>query len=871
MKRNLFCIGLILSSFTTYVSAQENNNIIPTENTLKNKIVDLSNVERVISQSINSKSEQFSIKLPSIDASKTEQFILIERQLLSEELQQKYPSIKSYIGYSTVNPGKRISLSYSPTKGVNTIVYDSDEKYIIEKVNDNYEIFTKDAFPRLNDFNCGDVDSFTTEPRTNIINNPATYRKYRLAVVTDYEFNRYVTPASQTPTYETSLAAVVQTMTYVTPIYENDLSITFELIDGLEQVSYLTDESDPYGSEYNQKTQSLLNTHIGAENYDIGMLFTNKTGGGNAGAIGSVCNDNIKGSAYSGGIYSGYPIFAYVVAHEMGHQFGANHTHARNEGYGANREIGSGETIMGYAGVTGSHDITTQEKTLGQFHHYNLAQINTYLGNQTCGYITPSTNTPPVANIGSRATYQVPKGTAVKLIGSATDADGDSLTYSWEQSNPLTTSTGNNFKNSSSFNTDGANFRVKAHSNDPVGYFPPLAQVLNGNLRTTWNTVSDVQKNMAFTFQVRDNNPQGGQIDAKNINLLIRNSGPFQVTGIDLNQTFVSGEPYNLTWDVAGTDGTGINVQNVAIKLTTDKGQTFTTLVESTPNNGQATITIPSEISAESANIIVESIGNVFYAASPEIAINYEISLDCQTFETSTTYNIPDRVGSQSGGVLVTIPANTGATGTIEDLSLKTDITHPDANQLSLYFMKVNVDRNYVNLYNRSCELNTPNLNFIFSAKGGNLYDNCGTDFAHVTGTTVDFNNYIGYNVRGTYRLAVYDNVINDTGTVNKVTLQACSRTATTLNVGDLVKNKEFGIYPNPNNGNFNIRLETKAPNFTADIVNMAGQTVSTQKINTTSLNVADYRVNVSHLPKGVYIVNINDGNQTQSKKLIIK
>ncbi|QTV06298.1 zinc-dependent metalloprotease [Faecalibacter bovis] len=871
MKRNLFCIGLILSTFTTSISAQENNSFIPSEIAIKNKVVDLSNVERVITQSINAKSQQFSIKLPSIDAAKTEQFILVERQLLSEELQQKYPSIKSYTGYSTSNPNKRISLSYSPTKGINSIVYDSNEKYIIEKIGDNYEIFTKETFPRLNDFNCGDVETLTTEPRTNILNNPATYRKYRLAVVTDYEFNRYVTPTSQTPTYEHSLAAIVQTMTYVTPVYENDLSITFELVNGLEPVTYLTAESDPYSSDLNGETQVLLDTHVGAENYDVGMLFTQKTGGGNAGAIGSVCNDTIKGSAYSGGINYGYPVFAYVVAHEMGHQFGANHTHARNEGRGANREIGSGESIMGYAGVTGTHDVTTQEFTLGQFHHFNLTQINSYLANQTCGYSSPSTNTPPVADVGSRTTYQIPKGTAVKLVGSATDADGDTLTYSWEQSNPLTTNTGSNFKNSSSFNTDGANFRIKQHSTDPVGYFPPLQQVLNGNLRTTWNTVSDVQKNMIFAFQVRDNNPQGGQIDAKNVSLLIRNVGPFQITGIDLNQTLIPGEPFNLTWDVAGTDANGINVQNVAIKLTTDKGQTFTTLVESTPNNGQASITIPSDISAESANIIVEAIGNVFYAASPEVAINYEISLDCQTIETSTTYNIPDRVGTQNGAVLVNLPANTGYTGTIEDLSVKTDITHPNSNQLSLYFMKVNTDRSYINLYNRSCDSSVPNVNFIFSSKGGNLYDNCGVDFAHVTGTTVDFNNYIGANVRGTYRLIVNDNVAGLTGTINKVTIEACSRTATTLSVGDLVKNKEFGIFPNPNNGNFNIRLETKAPNFTADILNMAGQTVSTQKINTTSTSVSDYRVNVSHLPKGVYIVNVNDGNQTQSKKLIIK
>jgi hypothetical protein len=38
------------------------------------------------------------------------------------------------------------------------------------------------------------------------------------------------------------------------------------------------------------------------------------------------------------------------VAHEMGHQFGANHTFSMsNEGTGSNMEPGSGSAIYGYA------------------------------------------------------------------------------------------------------------------------------------------------------------------------------------------------------------------------------------------------------------------------------------------------------------------------------------------------------------------------------------------------------------------------------------------------------------------------------------------------------------------------------------------
>ena len=41
------------------------------------------------------------------------------------------------------------------------------------------------------------------------------------------------------------------------------------------------------------------------------------------------------------------------VAHEVGHQMGANHTFTfSNEGTQAQKEVGAGITIMGYAGIT---------------------------------------------------------------------------------------------------------------------------------------------------------------------------------------------------------------------------------------------------------------------------------------------------------------------------------------------------------------------------------------------------------------------------------------------------------------------------------------------------------------------------------------
>jgi len=874
MRKNLFYIGILFSTFTTTVSAQKivEKTFIDTRiaTPLKKSNIDLTATENSIKQSIANNLESFSVNLPNQN-NKLEKFILTDRQLLNEDLQAKFPLIKSFVGYSTSDPTKKISLSYSPERGINSLIYSSTEKYFIQKKGTSYQVLNETAIPGLANFDCGTITEETTNlsARNADFNNPATKRKYKIAVATDFDFNTFIAGENQVPTAAISTAAVTEILTYLAPVYENDLSITFELIANNDQVSYLTRESDPFTTQnLNLKTQTELDTKIGAANYDVGMLFTEKTGGGNAGGIGTVCKAN-KGSQYSGISDADLVTFAVsIVAHEMGHQFGANHTHSRNEYTNAGREVGSGVTIMGYAGVTGSHDVTTEDKTLRQFNHYNLRQINSYLATQSCGVSTPSVNTPPVTTVGSN--YAIPKGTAFKLTGSATDADNDALTYSWEQSNPLAANASTQrFNDTGSNNLEGANFRVYPHSNNPTAYFPPLDQVLKGELRSTWNTVSDVARNMNFVLQVRDNKAGGGQIDSKEVVLAVKAVGPFQITGLNLNQTLVSGQPFNLTWDVAGTDANDINVSNVAVKLTTDNGATFTTLLASTPNNGQASVTIPSEVSAESAYLVIEAIDNIFYAVSPQLAINYEIALNCQTFENTTPKAIPDRTGNTPGSANQILNI-TNQTGTLENYTLITDVDHTYSGDLIFLFAKIGVDQMYNTMMYETCG-STPNFKYGFTKYGGNTYTNCGIEGAKITGTSLDYDRYENQPLNGQYHFNFFDNGPGDVGTINRVAIETCAREARNLSVADIATKNEFNIFPNPNNGNFNVRLTTKSSNFTAEVINLAGQSVFTTKFNAISTSSNDYSINVSHLPKGVYLVKVNDGVQTQTKKLIIK
>jgi hypothetical protein len=89
--------------------------------------------------------------------------------------------------------------------------------------------------------------------------------------------------------------------------------------------------------------------------------------------------------------------------------------------------------------------------------------------------------------------------------------------------------------------------------------------------------------------------------------------------------------------------------------------------------------------------------------------------------------------------------------------------------------------------------------------------------------------------------------------------------------IGIKEENKiDFSIYPNPNNGNFNISLDGQSENNLEIVIkNILGQIVHENNI-TKSTNSID--LNLQHLKKGVYIVDLLDNNSVvNTGKIIIK
>lgn len=551
------------------------------------------------------------------ETGKMEAFRIYEASVMAPALQANYPDIRSYVGLGIDNPSDVIRFSVSPA-GLQSMRLSPGKKatFIEPYTTDlsQYTVFSRDqkANP-IDNFECEVTNAMNTSFANNQVMlknaNDGILRRYRLAVSTTGEYTAY-----HGGTKAAALAAINATMTRVNGVFENDFNVTMVLIANNDSVIYTSSNSDPYTSNYNSQLQSTLTSVIGESNYDIGHLFTRASNNGNAGCIGCVCVNNQKGSAFtSHSVPEGDNFDIDYVAHEMGHQFGANHTWTfnGNEGTDVQMEPGSGSTIMGYAGITGAtYDV--QAHSDPYFHSISIQQVTNYVKSTSCQTNINTGNATPTANAGSN--YTIPKGTPFVLTGAGSDANGgDVLTYCWEQIDENNAVT----KLPSTTATAGVAFRSYGPSTDSKRYFPNMATIKTGATSWKWEAVPNVARTLNFRLTVRDNRAGGAANNSDDTVITVNGTaGPFVVNAPNTNVTWNAGTTQTVTWNVAGTTGNGVNASNVDILLSTDGGDTYPiTLASGVANDGSHDIVVPNNVGTQN-RIMVKGSNHIFFDIS---------------------------------------------------------------------------------------------------------------------------------------------------------------------------------------------------------------------------------------------------------------
>ncbi|KPH14287.1 reprolysin-like metallopeptidase [Chryseobacterium sp. ERMR1:04] len=667
MKKQLSMIGMLLITGISFAqtdrlwsegSRKTNSEVFENKNFVTNPKVfslDINGLKSILAKApkrlaVGEKS-MIIISFPNSEG-KMENFKVKENSNFDPQLAAKYPDIKSYVGEGLDDPNSTVYFSISQLGLSSMEIYGDKSAVFIEpytKDLSTYVVYKKsDKKDDLNKFECSVIDvaqkgvantnSLAARPNAD----DAKLRTFRLALSSTGEYTAYFGG-----TKANALAAMNNTMTRVNGVFEKDFAARMVLIANNDAVIYTNASTDPYAaasgmSSWNSQLQSTLTSVIGEANYDIGHLFGASGGGGNAGCIGCVCTNGSKGSGYTSpadAIPSGDNFDIDYVAHEMGHQFGGNHTFSHtNEGTGVNVEPGSGSTIMGYAGIT-AQDVQPHSDSF--FHAVSIQQITNNIKAKTCPVSTSTGNSIPTANAG--LDYTIPKGTPFVLTGTGTDANGDSLTYIWEQMDSASSSQTGASSAASATKATGPNFRSWTPTASPVRYFPRMASVLTGATTTagseiTVEALSNVARTLNFRFTVRDNRAGGAGNNSDDAIVTVNGTaGPFSVSSQNSAIAYTGGSSQTVTWNVAGTTANGVNAANVDILWSTDSGNTWTTLLAGTPNDGTQAVTIPNSATT-TGRIMVKGSNHIFFDVNnANITVNAGSGIIDTTAPTAAT------------------------------------------------------------------------------------------------------------------------------------------------------------------------------------------------------------------------------------------
>ena len=597
------------------------------------------------------------IELPMPDGSQ-QLFNIIESPVMAPELATQFPQIKTYKVVAANDASINGRLDIGPN-GFHGYLFTPKGEVFIDPVpvsgqQEYYSYYKHDYVSNAKkDFSCGvqakspGTTSVTTSPlaefktaefATAARTGLNEFISYRIAVAATGEYTQLVAGGNAT----TAFNEITTVINRITGVYERDLAIKLILVSGTN-IIYSDPVSDPYTDPTNpslmlDNNQANLDAVIGSASYDIGHVLSTDPGG--LAALGVACYPNYKARGVSGlDTPTGDPFYIDIVAHEIGHQLGANHSFNGTTGSCVgNRnpatafEPGSGSTIMSYAGIcdnsyTGADENIASDSD-AMFHAGSIAEIISYTrsdyGNTCSGSVT--SQQAPTASAGQD--YTIPGGTAFVLTGSAVDPDSDPMTYQWDQMNAGAAT------NASTLGTDnGSNalFRAYLATSTPERVFPTMTTLLGTNAdpyASKAETLPTENRILKFRLTVRDNN---GGVDEDDMLVTVNgDAGPFEIIQPNINVSLDPDLPQLIEWNTACTDIAPISCTDVDILVSVDGGQTYSSVVNgSTSNDGSQKIilsnaaNVTSSTNTTTARIKVVCTNNIFFDISD---VDFEIN-----------------------------------------------------------------------------------------------------------------------------------------------------------------------------------------------------------------------------------------------------
>jgi gliding motility-associated-like protein len=552
-------------------------------------------------------------------------FHLKENNVIGDEIKKTYPDLKSFnivenkviVGTCTFNSGA-LWLDYSYSGKMVNISPDFSKG----ARGASFIQYAKKAMP----FGmCGTEQTLDGIHDIRKLKEMASARKdivqkleFRMAIVATGEFYQ-----ANGATAASSTSAIVASVAGISAIYTKHLSVSFKLVNSF---SFSNPTTDPFipdltgGPGRTTQAATQVPLQFPVSSYDIGHVLHNHDSGdgwstGGLAQLESVCKTG-KAAGWSGSFKNSGFDWLSLFAHEIGHQFGMQHTF---NGTGENCtdnisletavEIGSGTTIMSYNGLClASNNTPSNGESDNYFHYVSSLQAVLFIAFDITNCVTaaPLSNNYPETqtNPCGAPSFTMPKGTPFYHKGTATDEDGDQLFYAWDQydeDGPGKPTQGR-IGASAGNNKVAPLMKSVPPSLSNERYFPDRGTVAKGNGTDPFQALPNVDRTIAMAFSARDLKDSGGGLSYEEFEIVVDATGPLSVVAPNGNETFAAGQTAKIKWNPNGSE---MLCANSAIYLSIDGGQTFPILLAKNVDYGLDSIdvTLPGSINTTLARI----------------------------------------------------------------------------------------------------------------------------------------------------------------------------------------------------------------------------------------------------------------------------
>ena len=569
-----------------------------------------------------------SLTLPLPDGGEVT-FTLQAYDLLPADQAAKFPEILTFKGHNPAAPVETGRFDLGPL-GFHAMFTHQGKTVFVDPLRnaDGYAVYyQQDAYSRLEE----DADKVIGSEASRVLAHKVQVdgnvrKRYVIAISAAGEYTQFHGGSKVLAT-----AAIATLLNRVNEVYQRDVGAEFQLASGNDNIIFTDPATDPFYNGDNPdyvsgvssiyeaddtsknvlvQGEAFANGDLGA--FDIGHVVN--TGGGGLAGLGVLCTEDKSAGMTGSTTPVGDAFFIDYVAHEIGHQFGADHTFngTTNSCGSGNREAtqawepGSGTSIMAYAGICGDENI--QPHSDPYFHSKSIEQMRAHMATvPACGTTLNLVNNAPQAAAG--ASRIIPANTPFVLKGAGADLDGDPLTYTWEQIDLGTESS-----SPATMVDDGSRplFRFVSPTSSPERILPSLPSLLSGTLAKgeAWPTTN---RDLNFRLTVRDGK---GGVASDDMKVQVVNTGSAFRLIAPLGVSLTPGASQAVSWDVAGTTLAPISCSKVDLFLTQNEGTSWSSLAVSQPNSGSATVTLPADL-ASAARLKVACSDNIFFAISP--------------------------------------------------------------------------------------------------------------------------------------------------------------------------------------------------------------------------------------------------------------